>query len=436
MGVITSVDVEEALPAPSERGREIDLVSAAAQLSTRRRANVLVADDDPASLLAISAILEDLDQRLSVARSGEEALKLLLNDDYAVIILDVRMPGLSGYETADYIRQRKRTEHTPIIFLTGLGTDEGDIFAGYFAGAVDYLTKPVVSHVLKAKVRAFVDLFLTSEEVKRQAELLRESERREHARQLAQERAHFEAERMRHDLRLAARIQQRLFPQNPPHCEGFDIFGDSQPAEATGGDYFDFFPMAGQTVGIAIGDVCGHGIASALTMASTRAYVRALALGDPRPMRVLQLANRALCADAVDGNFVTLMLAQLDPVRRTLSYAGAGHPLGYVLSAFGEVKAVLHSDGPALGIVPEYDFAESQTTLASGDLVLLLTDGILEATDSREQLFGAERALDVVRDNLHLSAQDIARELYNGTRRFACRSALNDDATSIVIKVQ
>ncbi|MGH7138218.1 MAG: PP2C family protein-serine/threonine phosphatase, partial [Pirellulales bacterium] len=401
--------------------------------STRLRANVLVADDDPASLLAMEAMLADLDQRLVLVRSGEEALRLMLHDDFAVVILDVRMPGLSGFETARYIRERKRTEHTPIIFLTGMGADEGDVFAGYFAGAVDFLIKPVVPHILKIKVKVFVDLFLAWEEVKRQTELRRESERRELQRQLTEERAHYEAERLRHDLNLAARIQQRLFPAHPPKCPGFDIFGHSQAAEATGGDYFDFFPI-GQDIGMAIGDVCGHGVAAALTMASTRAYVRALALGDPRLARVMELANQALALDVADGNFVTLMLAMLDRKKRTVTYSGAGHPPGYLLSHAGEVKSVLTSKAPPLGIQPGLAFAEAAVALSAGDLLLFLTDGILEATDSRGGLFGMERALSVVRDNLDKPAPQIAQDLYNAARRFACQSVLEDDATSIVIK--
>lgn len=402
--------------------------------SSRHRANVLVADDDPASLLAVGSILGDLDQRIQFVRSGEEALKLLLSEDFAVVVLDVRMGGISGYETARYIRERKRTEHTPIIFLTGMGPDEGDFFEGYYAGAVDYLTKPVLPHVLRAKVKAFVDLHLATEEVKRQAELLREGERREHQRQLAEHTARFEAERLKHEMFLAARIQRRLFPLAPPPCQGFEIFGESQTAEATGGDYFDYFPWGNQSLAIAIGDVCGHGIASALTMSSTRAYIRALSMSDPRPGEVLRLANWALAHDVEDGHFVTLMLAALDPRQRTLRYAGAGHPPAYVFSAGGEVKAVLESQGPALGILGEFNFAETEQTLDPGDVAVLMTDGIIEATGSRKEMFGLERALDVVRANLHRPARDICHELYNAARSFACRHSLDDDATSIVIR--
>ncbi|HEV3339146.1 MAG TPA: fused response regulator/phosphatase [Pirellulales bacterium] len=411
----------------------VSIASSVEPSGTRRRTNILVADDDPASRLAMKSILGDLDQRLVLVASGEEALRMMLDDDFAVVILDVRMPGLNGYETARYIRERKRTEHTPIIFLTGMHADEGDVFAGYFAGAVDFLTKPVVPHILKSKVKVFVDLWLAGEELKRQSDLLHESERRELEHQLADERARFEAERFRHDLDLAARIQQRLLPTDPPRCGGFDIFGESQPAEETGGDYFDFFPFGGQ-LGLAIGDATGHGIAAALTIASTRAYVRALALGDPRLTHVLELTNRALSEDVTDGNFVALMLAQLDVPKRAVTYSGAGHPPGYLLSADGQVKGVLHSHAPPLGIQPSFAFSESTVSLLPGDVLVFVTDGLLEAANSRGELFGIERTLDTLRAHLDTPARAILRELYDAARRFACQGLLQDDATSIVIK--
>jgi serine phosphatase RsbU (regulator of sigma subunit) len=129
------------------------------------------------------------------------------------------------------------------------------------------------------------------------------------------------------------------------------------------------------------------------------------------------------------------MLAVLDPLNNTLRYAGAGHPPGHVLSASGDVKAVLNSQGPALGILDEVDFHQCQQPLAPGDLVFFVTDGIIEAADSRQRLFGMERALDVVRANLMEPARVICRELRDAARRFACRIELDDDATSIVIKV-
>ena len=147
------------------------------------KADILMVDDEPGNLLALEATLEPLGQNLLRAQSGEEALRLVLKHDPAVILLDVRMPGMDGFETARMIRMREQSRHTPIIFLTGVVTELASAFRGYEVGAVDYLVKPLVPEVLRSKVAVFVDLHkknaaLTSEIKERTAAetQLRESE--------------------------------------------------------------------------------------------------------------------------------------------------------------------------------------------------------------------------------------------------------------------
>jgi signal transduction histidine kinase/DNA-binding response OmpR family regulator len=138
-------------------------------MTAEDRANILVVDDLPEKLLSLETILHDLGQNLVLARSGREALRFLLEQDFAVILLDVNMPDIDGFETAALIRQRPRSEHTPILFLTAYG-DEFRAAQGYSLGAVDYIQSPVVPEILRTKVRVFVDLYLMTEKVRRQAE--------------------------------------------------------------------------------------------------------------------------------------------------------------------------------------------------------------------------------------------------------------------------
>src|SRR3954451_15976508 len=136
-----------------------------------RRASVLLFDDEPDNLVALTAVLEPLDRELVQATSGEEALRLLLKRELAVILLDVRMPGLDGFETAALIKQRERTRHIPIIFVTAVSKDTEHVFRGYSEGAVDYLLKPYDPAVLRSKVSVFVELY-------EQTAALQESEER------------------------------------------------------------------------------------------------------------------------------------------------------------------------------------------------------------------------------------------------------------------
>jgi CheY-like chemotaxis protein len=138
-----------------------------------QKAKILLVDDRPENLLALEAILSALDQTLVRASSGEEALKALLTDDFAVILLDVQMPGMDGFETAAHIKRRERTRDIPIIFLTAINHGPHHTFRGYAAGAVDYISKPFDPWVLRAKVQVFVDLWLAGRRLATQATLLR-----------------------------------------------------------------------------------------------------------------------------------------------------------------------------------------------------------------------------------------------------------------------
>jgi PAS domain S-box-containing protein len=160
-----------------------------------RPAGVLLVDDRPENLLALEAILEPLGQRLVRANSGDEALKALLRGDYAVILLDVQMPGLNGFETAQLIKARERTRDIPIIFLTAISKEEEYVFKGYEVGAVDYMSKPFNPDILRSKVAVFVELWRRREQLTRQEQLLRDAQRRElelrHRAELAEEQARF-----------------------------------------------------------------------------------------------------------------------------------------------------------------------------------------------------------------------------------------------------
>src|SRR6185437_10993802 len=149
----------------------------AAPAAAQDRAKLLLVDDDRDNLLALQAVLEPLNQELMLAASGIDALRLCLDHDFAAILLDVRMPDMDGFETAEMIRTRKRSRHTPILFLTGYRSDE-QLFRGYDLGAVDFLFKPIVPEILQSKVAVFVELSHSEQLLRRQAETLARAEGR------------------------------------------------------------------------------------------------------------------------------------------------------------------------------------------------------------------------------------------------------------------
>jgi PAS domain S-box-containing protein len=249
-------------------------------------------------------------------------------------------------------------------------------------------------------------------------------------------RAEQELSENQEQFRVAREIQQHLFPKGAPAVPGFDVAGVSHAAEATGGDYFDYLTMVHDRLGVAVGDVSGHGIGPALLMAETRAYLRILARNRGDVGEILTRANRVLAEDVGYERFVTVLFVSLDPLNRVLTYGSAGHPAGYLLEASGQVRMALKRTGIPLGIKPDTVYPlGTQIQLQSGDLVLLLTDGIDEAMSPDQSIFGIERALAIIRANSHRNAREIVEALFDGVREFSHNTPQLDDATAVVIKV-
>jgi len=237
------------------------------------------------------------------------------------------------------------------------------------------------------------------------------------------------------ELRIAREIQQKLFPADVPPVPGFDIAGIALPAGATGGDYFDYFPLPGDRLGIVVADVSGHGLGPALLMASTRAYLRALALTHRDVSETLVLANGILCQDTGDGRFVALLFASLDPATRSFLYVGAGVE-GYLLDASGAVTRLDATSLP-LGIDPDVAFpCAPPRVLEPGQAVLVFTDGLLEAKSPDGSYFGIERVLAVARANQSQTAAGMARALCQEVRDFSRDRPQGDDITVVVIQAR
>jgi sigma-B regulation protein RsbU (phosphoserine phosphatase) len=235
-------------------------------------------------------------------------------------------------------------------------------------------------------------------------------------------------------LQLARDVQQRLYAP-PPVVSGFDIGASAHPADETGGDYFDFISMADGSLLIAVADAKGHGFSSALVVALTRAYVRCFAAMQMKLDELLAHVNQMLLKDLDHGDFVTLFLARLDTSRRTLSYASAGHVPGLILRNSGDVKCMLDSTGPPLGLFSVSKFSLQQPiSLDPGEIAVFLTDGVTESTNPDGHQFGTQRVVDRIQALSHNSASTIADGIYHATRAFTLGDLQDDDITSVVIK--
>ncbi|MCY2996159.1 MAG: SpoIIE family protein phosphatase [Planctomycetota bacterium] len=235
------------------------------------------------------------------------------------------------------------------------------------------------------------------------------------------------------EMQLARQIQQRMFPASPPSCQGFDIAGVCLPASATGGDFFDYIPVAGNSLGIVVGDVSGHGLGPALGMALVHAYLRALALTQTRPDEILTRANQIVCEETENGWFATVFLASLVAPSRSLTYAAAGHE-AYLLDESGEVT-VLPATGMPLGISRDEEIASGvERILQPGQILLLVSDGILESASPDTEMFGLMRLVELVHKGRGQPAREIAEALCRAAQTHAQPAAQTDDMTVVVIK--
>jgi phosphoserine phosphatase RsbU/P len=238
------------------------------------------------------------------------------------------------------------------------------------------------------------------------------------------------------ELALARSVQQGLFPARAPRVQGFDIAGTAYPAAAMCGDYYDYVVLDDHRLCLAIGDACGHGLGPALVMASTRAYLRAYLSTLSGVDDVLRALNRTLAAELDDGRFVTMLLISLDARARTLTHANAGHPPGLVLGRDGALRALLESTATPLGAFPDFGVGGAPSlALEPGDVVVLMTDGVIESRSPGGTLLGVEGALGIVRSRLGDDARGILDGLVSGVREFTRGLGPGDDLAAIVCRV-
>lgn len=241
--------------------------------------------------------------------------------------------------------------------------------------------------------------------------------------------------RVEEDFWAAQKIQQRLLPQCAPKMPGLEIAGVCRPAASTGGDFFDYVPMHGGSLGIVIADVSKHGFAPALIMTSTRRSIRYLAEWQKDLGRILSGVNRAILEDTDPEHFITLFFAQLDPQLRSMIYAGAGHD-GYLFHPGGDVSR-LPSTALPLGVAEvAIEAHATPLPLEPGNLLLLFTDGLSEAmAGGNGAQFGTKRILEFVRVNRYRPAQEIVDDMVQTVRDHCQPRAPHDDITVVVAKM-
>lgn len=243
-----------------------------------------------------------------------------------------------------------------------------------------------------------------------------------------------EKERFLKELQIARDIQQSFLPETPPQVEGIDLAAMNSPAQQVGGDFYDFIPVTQDKLGLVMADVSGKGISAALFMALSQSLIRANARGNPSPERVLRQTNGLILEEVKSGMFVTVFYAILDTKKGTLTYVSAGHnPPIWLNRNTGDCK-MLEAEGMALGVMEDIRLVEKQITLGRDDMLVLYTDGVIEAINQRKEEFGEERFISVIKESHTLAAKDLIEKINQEVFTFVGEEPQFDDLTLMVLK--
>ncbi|MDI6807700.1 MAG: SpoIIE family protein phosphatase [Candidatus Eisenbacteria bacterium] len=242
-----------------------------------------------------------------------------------------------------------------------------------------------------------------------------------------------ERERLQHEISLASRIQKRLLPAGAPEIPGYEIFIFSKPCDEVGGDYYDFLFLDNSAVGIALGDVTGHGVPAALLMSNLQALLKTVSRSQKTVSKIAEETSSLLFECTDPGNFATLFLGVLDPEKETITYSNAGQNPPVLARSTGEIE-LLTEGGIPLGVLGDVKFVERTIRLEKGDSLVIFTDGVVEKTNSDGEEFGDDRLLDIVKNSVKNNASETGNKISENLAGFSPGSVESDDITFLVLK--
>src|SRR5215831_4336427 len=370
---------------------------------------LLLVEDDPENIEIVNSILGEK-YEIRVAKNGVKALELVnIEPAPGIILLDVIMPHMDGYEVCKHLKADSKTREIPVIFLTGK-TDVDDETRGFEVGAVDYIHKPFSPPIVTARVRTHLMLRDAHETVARQLETLNS------------------------ELEMARQVQSSILPREIPELSGVEIVARYLPIRSVAGDFYDFLVMDEKHLGILIADVSGHGLPSALIASMLQS---ALAWQSPHasdPGQVLSGLNRSINGK-FDRHFVTAAYLFVDMEQGTVKYAGAAHPPLLFWHAKPGRATEYVENGLMLGPFADSSYASVTIPMEQGDRVVLFTDGLVEAKNLSEKEFGVERVRQVLESKHDLRPGRFVDALLYGLSGWsedAIGSSQSDDITLLV----
>jgi sigma-B regulation protein RsbU (phosphoserine phosphatase) len=353
------------------------------------------------------------------AADGRQALDLLQECRFDLVLLDIMMPELNGYEVLERIKADKRLRHIPVIMISAVDQIES-VIRCIELGAEDYLPKPFNPTLLRARVGASLEKKRLRDEVI----------------------AHLG--RIERELESAREIQLSMVPTNfpaPTEVTPVELYATLQPALQVGGDLYDFFWRDAQTLCFVVADVSDKGAPAALFMARAKTLIRLVATllrtptgGAPGPDEIITRVNEELCRDNPHSMFVTLFFGMLDPASGELRFCNAGHTVPYLVSPGGTLVPLEGARAKPVGIRPTLSYQSTTSKLAPGDYLFLFTDGITESMDGGGVFFSEQRLEGTLESLAGQTPRAIVETVIAKVREFAGAAPQSDDIAAMALR--
>lgn len=379
---------------------------------TQNRWIILVADRDEQLVSTVCTSLS-ADYDTLQAHSGKEALDMYKQFRPDMIVIETDMGGMGGFEVCEKIKEIAGKRFTPLIFISQ-NSDIESIKKGLQSGAEDYLAKPFEYEELYVRIQATLRTKKLYTHLMKAYEVI-DSERS-----------------------VIANIQQSLLCEKAPEIPGFNFFTRYQPSSKAGGDYFDFFKIEGDKLGVLVSDVSGHGTPAAVIMAMKRVLLHSFLAKSPSPKEVLERLNGILCDNLKSGQFITAFYGVIDLHSRKMRYVSAGHNPP-ILADLNEGRGVeLWADrGFPLMIFPKNYMEEHEVQLPRNGKLVLYTDGLTEARNPDGEAYGSERLMEgVLRLGKQGDANALGTALLREVENFIEPVPFHDDYTMVIVDIE
>ena len=372
--------------------------------------NILIVDDTPANLRLLSQMLAERGYGVRAVTSGTRALASASAAPPDLVLLDIKMPGMNGYEVCEQLKADPLTQNIPVIFISALDEIQDKVQA-FAVGGVDYITKPFQFKEVLARTETHLSL-------RRLQKQLRDANRK-----------------MEQELALAGKVQSSFLPGDLFSPAGWQMAAALRPARQTSGDFYDLISLPDGRLGLVVADVVDKGVGAALFMTLSWILVRSYAMEYPaKPQYVLRAVNDRILAEIDTGQFVTVFYGILDPSTGMLTYCNAGHPPPYLYKVQpGDTVHTLDRTGMALGVTDSETWEQATAQVSPGEALILYSDGVTDTQNVEGVSFGQERLKSRAGASLGCSAQETLDTLLAGVQEFAGKAEQSDDVTLMVV---